>query len=141
MITAAASAVVLATTLLTTTGDPCRGVVDATSSCTSPAHVDGAVKADAKPAPAPLAFDPSKLSGELAFASLALALGGGAAFAVSYANAPQSADEARVRDYERIGGVALFATSALVASSAAATAAFDPSSGEFRLKKLFEGAD
>jgi hypothetical protein len=135
--------------LTATSADPCAGVVDSTASCASPAKTASVVASDAKPEPlgpgrassADTSIDPAKLSGELGFIATGLAVGGGVTLLVSIANEPQSIDQLHAQQVAQIGGATLLVASGLVGASSAALAFFDPSTGSFRLKKLYEGAD
>ena len=119
----------------------CKGVVDKTRDCPALADEAAPVAVDARTVPAPPpGIDADKLPGELAFAGIGIALGGGAALALSYANNPRTDDERLAQSIERWTAGGLFAWSALVGGSALALWVFDPAKGDIRLK-LFEGSD
>lgn len=138
----------LALYVLTST-DPCAGVVDATPSCASPAKTAAPVVSDVKPDPLPpgkastsdTSIDPKKIPSELGFIATALAVGGGFILFASIANEPASLDQLHAQQAEQLGGASLLVASSLVGVSSAALSLFDPSTGSFRLKKLYEGAD
>jgi hypothetical protein len=113
----------------------CAGVLDRTDECDAPANERSSVIEDPKAAPPAIpGMDPAKLPGELAFASVGLLLGGGAAVAWSYANAARTDEERRTRDLFRWSGAGLLAWSGLAAGGAFSLWLFDPSTGELRPK-------
>jgi hypothetical protein len=138
----------LALFVLTAT-DPCSGVLDSTSSCASPAKTTAQIASDTKPDALPpgrastadTSIDPTKIPSELGVIATALVVGAGFLFVASIANEPNSIDQLHAQQYEQIGGASLLVASGLVGVSAAALSLFDPSTGSFRLKKLYEGAD
>lgn len=116
---------------------PCAGVVDRTADCPSPTAEKSGVVADPKTTPPPIpGMAPAFLPGELAFASLGLALGGGAAVAWSFANTARTDDEALARDVARWSGAGLLVWSGLTAAGAISLWIFDPSTGRMRPKLL-----
>lgn len=121
---------------------PCAGVVDRTADCPSPTAEKTDVVADPKTAPPPIPgrtdrfMAPTVLPGELAFASIGLALGGGAAVAWSFANTARTDDEELARDVARWSGAGLLVWSGLTAAGAISLWIFDPSTGRMRPKLL-----
>ena len=121
--------------------DPCHGVVDNTDACSAPAAVGSLVAADTKAPAVQAGITPAKLSGEIGFVGVGLAIGGGAALLASFAYNPKNDDERLVRTVEQWGGAGLLVWSGLAEVSAAALAVFDPSTGDFKASKLYQGAD
>jgi hypothetical protein len=135
------AALVLAAHLVSGVTPPCANVLDKTAGCEAPASVASPIAADAKPAAKSDSIDSSKIPGELGFLSAGLALGGGVVISAAYAYAPQNPDDKQVQTWVTIGGVGLLGWSALVGVSAVALSVFDPATGAFKLKSLYEGAD
>jgi hypothetical protein len=133
----------------TSPSDACAGVVDSTPACASPSKTASKIASDTKPDALPpgkastsdTSIDPTKLPSELGFIATALAVGGGFILLASIANEPSSIDQLHAQQYEQLGGASLLVASGLVGASLAALSLFDPSTGSFRLKKLYEGAD